>query len=346
MATLPRPEEQLYSQANCWACNILVHVPEAAKLFKCGWCGAVNNTEYPSPTVQGSQGARKAAFNCLRWAIVGAVVFLIQLIALPGLFVVMPAYACTRFSQCIHFPIGIYLFFIIMFNYIAAVRTTPGTVAECKNFRLPAGVCIPKDFFADFRYCYECHFYKPPDAHHCRACGKCIVDMDHHCPFINNCVGRANLRNFVLFLFWACLTMVYVMFICGSVLYNTATELHIRWARWGTSWEDAFQALLSTLLSLLAQSPVTSCAAFVLFALACGVFVALLVLLIQQLVFIVKGTQYVATLQHGYPTTNKYRFANILRALGCQSMLGLFSALLWPSWGPPPGVLVVDKKSA
>ena len=37
-----------------------------------------------------------------------------------------------------------------------------------------------------------CQVLQPPRAHHCRQCGKCVRKMDHHCPWINNCVGHEN----------------------------------------------------------------------------------------------------------------------------------------------------------
>ena len=36
-------------------------------------------------------------------------------------------------------------------------------------------------------------------AHHCSKCNACMVGLDHHCQFVNNCVGIGNRRVFVLF---------------------------------------------------------------------------------------------------------------------------------------------------
>ena len=37
--------------------------------------------------------------------------------------------------------------------------------------------------------------------HHCSICKTCVHQYDHHCPWINGCVGKHNIRLFPCFLF-------------------------------------------------------------------------------------------------------------------------------------------------
>lgn len=62
------------------------------------------------------------------------------------------------------------------------------------------------------RVCSKCHGTKPASAHHCSICGECVLKMDHHCPWVANCVGLKNYKFFVLFLFYAVVG-------CGLYLY-------------------------------------------------------------------------------------------------------------------------------
>ncbi|XP_008301865.1 palmitoyltransferase ZDHHC23-B isoform X1 [Stegastes partitus] len=58
-------------------------------------------------------------------------------------------------------------------------------------------------------WCPVCRVVRPPRAGHCRICGVCVLRLDHHCVWINSCVGQANHRSFLLTLVFFLLTSLY-----------------------------------------------------------------------------------------------------------------------------------------
>ncbi len=53
------------------------------------------------------------------------------------------------------------------------------------------------------KLCTTCMVDRTNANSHCIICDKCMVDLDHHCVFTNNCVGPGNRRWFLSFTFFA-----------------------------------------------------------------------------------------------------------------------------------------------
>jgi palmitoyltransferase len=105
-----------------------------------------------------------------------------------------------------------------------------------------------------FRVCARCDDApKPLRAHHCSLCGTCILKMDHHCPWVMNCVGFKNYKFFVLFLFYATLSCYLYQFAGIPVLISMFSNLrsaNLEFLPLMTSLTTSTFALCLTLFSL------------------------------------------------------------------------------------------------
>ncbi|XP_060755902.1 palmitoyltransferase ZDHHC23-B isoform X1 [Neoarius graeffei] len=89
------------------------------------------------------------------------------------------------------------------------VITNPTSPPEqAAESRAVAGNMLEKDS-GKRNWCPFCKLVRPPRAGHCRICGACVLRLDHHCVWINSCVGQANHCSFLLTLLFFLLTSLY-----------------------------------------------------------------------------------------------------------------------------------------
>ena len=80
-----------------------------------------------------------------------------------------------------------------------AARAMTAHVLRSSLFAERAQLCASHLLVAadSARYCLPC---RPARSKHCRSCDRCVARFDHHCPWINTCVGAANIGHFISFL--------------------------------------------------------------------------------------------------------------------------------------------------
>ncbi|KAH9980081.1 DHHC palmitoyltransferase-domain-containing protein [Lactifluus volemus] len=73
----------------------------------------------------------------------------------------------------------------------------------------------PDDYTQPGKWCRICWRPKPERAHHCSQCGRCVLKMDHHCPWLGaKCIGFRTYPSFLHFLASVTLLSAYIAAIC------------------------------------------------------------------------------------------------------------------------------------
>lgn len=162
-----------------------------------------------------------------------------------GIVWVLISYSIFTMTLLAHYQ-GIPVYFSTIYTILAVMAlathlktslTDPGSVPASAVPTIQQRSSYYQNHNHKLSMCSQCQTYKPPGSHHCRICHRCISHMDHHCPWMNNCIGAGNMKHFLLFLSytWTCCVLSlsffgYNYFFCTapSCMYNIVLTQLVR----------------------------------------------------------------------------------------------------------------------
>lgn len=130
------------------------------------------------------------------------------------------------------FTLHIILKIYIFINFLIASLTDPGIIPyDCWTMRKMSKQCqlfktkspkakriIMNGVMIELPWCDTCQSYRPPRSYHCIKCKFCIESFDHHCIWIDNCIGRRNYRFFFAFIFLQSIDLILSLGVCTAII--------------------------------------------------------------------------------------------------------------------------------
>ncbi|KAG9457522.1 hypothetical protein H6P81_002030 [Aristolochia fimbriata] len=152
----------------------------------------------PNPTLQ-----------IIYLGIVGVTYFFI----VKSSFIYIPGYYASevhKFTSLVAVGVGVILFVLTSFS-------DPGTVNSKNVTEYMSAYPYDNIIFTE-KQCSTCKIPKPARSKHCSVCDRCIARFDHHCGWMNNCIGEKNTLYFMAFLIWHFFLCLYGAVVLGLIL--------------------------------------------------------------------------------------------------------------------------------
>ncbi|KDO24471.1 hypothetical protein SPRG_10287 [Saprolegnia parasitica CBS 223.65] len=112
-----------------------------------------------------------------------------------------------------HGAVGLFLFVQMLWNHVLCIRSSPGEMS------------LMPTIYEDAILCDYCNAPQPPRCTHCHACEACILELDHHCIWMNNCIGYYNYRYFWLYLLYGWLNCAHVAYLADAAMAQRPHDL-------------------------------------------------------------------------------------------------------------------------
>ena len=104
--------------------------------------------------------------------------------------------------------------------FVFTACKNPGFVQKSKKISF---LKLNQYFHPDY-ICPTCEILRPSESRHCYICNKCVDRFDHHCQWVNQCIGIGNHNVFYLFLITIWAYLAYVDYVCFVNIDLSITE--------------------------------------------------------------------------------------------------------------------------
>ena len=142
-----------------------------------------------------------------------------------GIFLML-IYPHIRFSPLFTWVFELDLFFLwleLLFMCNCIFRD-PGFLPRIKGHNMSKLVsAMPPGLVSDIGFCRLCSVIRPEAnlsrTKHCRYCDCCVQGFDHHCPWLNNCIGKRTYPFFCTLITLVSVNLL-IMIICTCIIYK------------------------------------------------------------------------------------------------------------------------------
>ncbi|KAI5623176.1 putative palmitoyltransferase ZDHHC4, partial [Silurus asotus] len=134
----------------------------------------------------------------------------------------------TLFNVCLPY------FFLAIKSYVfyLCCSKDPGTLTK-ENHTVQLKVYeYDQKLFQEGLICQTCQLVKPARSKHCSVCDRCVLRFDHHCVWVNNCIGAQNTRFFLLYLLSVCAMAGDIALLTVDMLFHSVVRSGIMHAQY------------------------------------------------------------------------------------------------------------------
>ena len=102
-------------------------------------------------------------------------------------------YVPGPFIKTYHIYLLPFLTILCNISYYWTCTSDPGVISS----KIDSILALPSYLYDNYLFipdkeCQTCKLIKPARSKHCSICNHCVLKFDHHCIWLNKCIGKNN----------------------------------------------------------------------------------------------------------------------------------------------------------